>query len=85
MVAGMIAFGGASADGVSGSDWSGLLMVPVGLVLIAMAAWMPWHERGRHARTPRRRWAQPGRCDHAYTARAVLCRDPDWGRSVGDP
>ena len=56
IVAGMIAFGSASADGISGSDWSGLLLLPTGLMLIAMAAWIPWHERGRHPETARRRW-----------------------------
>jgi len=56
VVAGMIAFGSASADGVSGSDWSGLLLLPTGLVLVAMAAWIPWHERGRKAESARRRW-----------------------------
>jgi hypothetical protein len=56
VVAGMIAFGSASADGISGSDWSGLVLIPTGLMLIAMAAWIPWHERGRHAETARRRW-----------------------------
>ena len=55
-VAGTIAFGSASADGISGSDWSGLLLLPTGLMLIAMAAWIPWHERGRQAETARRRW-----------------------------
>ena len=56
IVAGMIALGGVSGDSVSGSDGSGLLLLPTGLALIAMAAWIPWHERGRHGRTPRRRW-----------------------------
>jgi uncharacterized protein len=55
-VAGMIALGSASPDGVSGSDLSGLLLLPTGLILIALAAWIPWHERGRHAETARRRW-----------------------------
>jgi dienelactone hydrolase len=56
IVAGMIAFGSASADGVSGSDWSGLLLLPTGLALIALAAWTPWHERGRYAETAPGRW-----------------------------
>jgi hypothetical protein len=60
IVAGMIALGGARADGVSGSDWSGLLLLPVGLALAMMAAWIPWHERGRGAQTRRRRWVNRG-------------------------
>ena len=56
IVAGMIPLGSASANGVSGSDWSGLLLLPTGLLLIAMAAWIPWQERGRYAQTARRRW-----------------------------
>jgi len=56
VVAGMIALGTASADGLSGGDGSGLLLLPTGLALIAMAAWIPWHERGQHAETARRRW-----------------------------
>ena len=57
IVAGMIALGSvASADGVSGSDWSGLLLLPTGPLLIAMAAWIPWHERGGYAQTAGRRW-----------------------------
>jgi hypothetical protein len=57
IVAAMIALGGARAGGLSGSDWSGLLLLPTGLALVAMAAWIPWHERGRGAHTRRRLWA----------------------------
>jgi hypothetical protein len=46
IVAGMIALAGARADGLSGSEWSGLLLLPAGAVLIGLAAWLPWHERG---------------------------------------
>ena len=60
IVAGMIALGGARADGLSGSDWSGLLLLPAGLALMMMAAWIPWHERGRGTDAARRRWVNGG-------------------------
>lgn len=56
IVAGMIALSGAGAEGLSGSDWSGLLLLPAGLALVVLAAWIPWHERGRGAVTRRGRW-----------------------------
>jgi hypothetical protein len=56
VVAGMIALGDARANGLTGSDWSGLLLLPAGAALMAIAAWVPWHERGRGARSRRRRW-----------------------------
>jgi uncharacterized protein len=56
VVAGMIALGSASAVGISGSDWTGLALLPTGLTLIGIAAWIPWHERGRYAESARRRW-----------------------------
>lgn len=55
VVAGMIALGDARAGAVSGSDWSGLLLLPAGFALTAMAVWIPWRERGRGAHG-RRRW-----------------------------
>jgi hypothetical protein len=39
VVAGMIALGDARAGAVSGSDWSGLLLLPAGFALTAMAVW----------------------------------------------
>lgn len=56
IVGGIIALGSASADGVTGSDWSGLLLLPAGLMLITMAGWIPWHQRGLGTHTRRRRW-----------------------------
>jgi hypothetical protein len=55
VVAGMVALGGARADGLSGSDWSGLLLLPAGFGLTVLAVWVPWHERGLGAHTRRRR------------------------------
>jgi len=60
IVEGMIALGGARADGLSGSDWSGVLLLPAGIVLVMLAAWIPWHERSRGADTRRRRWINRG-------------------------
>jgi hypothetical protein len=56
LVAGLIAVGGARADGISGSEWTGLLLVPAGAALLGLAAWIPWSERGRWAATRRRVW-----------------------------
>jgi hypothetical protein len=56
VVAGMVALGSARATGLSGSDWSGLLLLPAGVGLTLLAAWVPWHERGLGAHTGRRRW-----------------------------
>ena len=52
VVAGAIALGG----GISGSDVTGLLLLPAGALLIALGCWTPWRERGRWAATARRRW-----------------------------
>ena len=43
LLAGVIALGG----GVSGSDVTGVLMLPAAIALIARGAWIPWRERGR--------------------------------------
>jgi hypothetical protein len=56
LVAGGIALGGARADGVSGSEWTGLVLLPVGLTFLGLAVWVAWRERGSWARTRRRRW-----------------------------
>jgi len=60
IVAGAIALEGAGAEGLYGSDWSGLLLLPAGLALLMLAAWIPWHGRGRGAYTRRRRWVNRG-------------------------
>lgn len=60
LVAGMIALGGARAEELSGSEWTGLLLLPAGAVLLGLAAWVPWRERGRWASTRRRLWLNRG-------------------------
>jgi uncharacterized protein len=55
LVDGFISAGGVRAEG-SASDWSGLLLLPAGAVLIGLAVWIPWRERGRWASPRRRRW-----------------------------
>ena len=60
LVAGMIAVGGARAEGLSGSGWTGLLLLPAGAALVGLAVWVPWRERGRWAPTRRRRWLNRG-------------------------
>jgi alpha/beta superfamily hydrolase len=52
LVAAWIAVGG----GVSGSDVTGLLLVPAGLALVGLGVLVPWRDRGRGAATRRRRW-----------------------------
>jgi uncharacterized protein len=52
VVAGLIAAGG----GVSGSDVTGVLLIPAGVGVIALGCWTPWRERARWAVTARRRW-----------------------------
>jgi uncharacterized protein len=56
LVAGLIAVGGARADGISGAEWTGLLLVPAGTMLLGLAVWIPWRERGRWAATRGRLW-----------------------------
>jgi hypothetical protein len=46
LVAGLIAVGGVRADGISGAEWTGLLLVPAGTMLLGLAV-CPWSERGR--------------------------------------
>ena len=60
LVAGMIALGGARAEGLSGSEWTGLLLLPAGAALLGLAVWVPWRERGRWASTRRRLWLNRG-------------------------
>jgi hypothetical protein len=56
VVAGAIALGGARAEGVSGSEWTGLLLLFSGPLLIGLGCWVPWRERGRWASTRGRLW-----------------------------
>jgi uncharacterized protein len=56
LVAGAISLAGLRHEGGSGSDWSGLVLLPAGALLLGLAVWVPWRERGRWARTRRRRW-----------------------------
>ena len=43
-------------DGPAHSDLTGALAVIAGVVLMALAIWIPWRHRGEGARTMRRRW-----------------------------
>ena len=47
-------------DGPSASDLTGALAVAAGIVLVALALWIPWRHRGEGARTRRRRWSNRG-------------------------
>jgi uncharacterized protein len=60
VVSGMISLGGARAEGPSGSEWTGLLLLPAGAALLGLGVWVPWRERGRWAKTTRRRWLNRG-------------------------
>jgi predicted alpha/beta hydrolase len=44
-------------QGMSGADLTGLLALAAGVVLVALAAAIPWRHRGEGAAGPRRRWA----------------------------
>ena len=55
--AGMFALGGAPAEGLSGSDWTGLVLLPAGAALVVLAVWIPWHYRERGTNAGRRGWA----------------------------
>jgi len=50
LVGGLIAVGGALADGLSRAEWTGLVLIPAGVVLLGLAVWLPWSERGRWRR-----------------------------------
>ena len=43
--------------GVTANDVTGILALAAGVVLIGLAAWIPWRHRGQGAATPARRWA----------------------------
>ncbi|HSJ94682.1 MAG TPA: CocE/NonD family hydrolase [Gaiellaceae bacterium] len=47
-------------EGPSGSDVTGVLALAAGIVLIALALWIPWRHRGEGVRTRRRRWLNRG-------------------------
>ena len=47
-------------EGPAGSDITGMLALLAGIVLIALALWIPWRHRGEGARTRRRRWVNRG-------------------------
>ena len=47
--------------GVTANDVTGVLALVAGVVLIGLAAWIPFHYRGQGAATPARRWAHPRR------------------------
>jgi hypothetical protein len=48
----------AGGPGLGGSDLTGVLAALAGLVLVALAAAIPWRHRGEVAGTRRRRWAR---------------------------
>jgi hypothetical protein len=52
----LVAGGVALAGGLAGSDFTGLLLLPAGVALIALACVIPWRERAGRASTRRRRW-----------------------------
>jgi uncharacterized protein len=56
IVAGMIALGGTITEGLAGSEWSGLLLLPAGAALVLLAVWIPWHNRVRGPDAGRRVW-----------------------------
>ena len=51
----LVSAGIAAAGGVSGSDVTGLLLVPAGVAFLALGVLVPWRERGRWAATRSRR------------------------------
>ena len=42
---------------VTANDVTGVLALAAGVVLVGLAAWIPFHHRGQGAATPARRWA----------------------------
>jgi uncharacterized protein len=46
-----------NAEGMSGADLTGVLALAAGVVLVALAAYVPWRHRGEGTAGPRRRWA----------------------------
>ena len=46
---------------LTANDVTGVLALAAGVVLIGLAAWIPWRHRGEGAATPVRRWAIRGR------------------------
>jgi dienelactone hydrolase len=44
-------------DGTTANDVTGALAMAAGVVLVALAAWIPFRHRGEGAATPARRWA----------------------------
>src|SRR5215210_5722651 len=44
-------------DGTTPNDVTGALAIAAGVVLVGLAAWIPFHHRGKGAATPARRWA----------------------------
>ena len=85
LVAGMIAVGGARAEGLSGSGWTGLLLLPAGAALIGLAVWVPWRERGRWAATRRRLWLNRGVAARRRAVASILRGRSGRRRTVDDP
>ena len=56
-VNGMLHVKHIAAEGVAASDLTGVLALAAGVVLIGLAAAIPWLHRGEGAASPRRRWA----------------------------
>jgi dienelactone hydrolase len=46
------------ADGASGGDFTGVLVAAAGIVLIGLAAWIPWRHRGEGPARPALRWTR---------------------------
>lgn len=47
-------------NSIRGSDWTGMLAAAAGLVLVALAAYIPFHHRGELPLPVGRRWARRG-------------------------
>ena len=46
-----------NGEGMAGADLTGVLALAAGVVLVALAAYIPWRHRGAGTAGPRRRWA----------------------------
>jgi fermentation-respiration switch protein FrsA (DUF1100 family) len=56
LVAAFIALAGGRAEGLHGSEWTGVLLFPAGALLLGLAAYVPWRERGRWASSRQQHW-----------------------------
>ena len=70
-------------DGATANDLTGIMAMAAGVVLVGLAAWIPFRHRGQGAATARRRWAiRAALVPAAVVAVAIVYMPAGWRSST---